>query len=97
LLWIWESEKDLSNYVMDVIESRYPPSTKWRLQTRATMLPSGTVKLVGETDETRELMNKVLSYLMYHQPARAFLETNQRIKNCAEKILALIDVELVKD
>lgn|SRR5438309_5874277 len=97
LLWIWESEKDLSNYVMDIVESRYPPGRKWTLETKATMLPSGTVKSVGETVETKELMNRVLSILMYQEPAQEFLRNNQRIRDHAGKILALIDAELVKD
>lgn len=97
LLWIWESEKDLSNYLMDIVESRYPPGTKWRLETSATTLPSGVVKLVGGTVETRELLNKVLSYLMYQPQAREFIKTNRKIRELADKLLSQIDAELGKD
>jgi len=97
IIWIWESEKDLSNYVMDLIESNYPPGTGFSLETWAVSSPSGTVKFVGKTDETRELINKVLSYLMIKPPAREVIQTNHKIRDNADKLLSLIDTELAKD
>ena len=97
IIWIWESEKDLSNYVMDFIESNYPPGTGYQMETWAVSRPSGTVKPVGRTNETRELINKVLSYLMIKQPAREIIQTNHKIRDNSDKLLSLIDAELGKD
>jgi len=97
VLWIWESEKDLSNYIMDFIEPNYPPGTQWRLETWATTLPTGTVKLIGNKAQTRELINRLLGYLMGQQLAREFLRVNKNIKDHADRIISLIDAELEKD
>jgi len=38
-------------------------------------------QFVGKTDETRELINKVLSYLMIKPPAREVIQTNHKIRD----------------
>jgi hypothetical protein len=82
---------------MDFIESNDPPGTTYSLETWAVSTPSGTVKFVGKTAETRELINRVLSYLMVKQPAREMIQSNHQIRDNADKLLSLIDVELGND
>lgn len=94
IMWIWEAGKSLSNYVNDIMRTDYPPNTEWRLETWVTSLPTGTVKQVGNENQTRQLINKVLSYLAKQELARELLRMNRGIKDNASRLVNLIDAEL---
>jgi hypothetical protein len=95
--WIWESRVDLRNYILDFIESSFPPNTNWKLETWVYPRPSGEGRLVGGTKETEALINRVLRYLMSQDLAHELHRTNGRVRELGKGLLALIDAELEKD
>lgn len=94
--WLWVSEKDLSNYIKDIVESRFHPGTQWGLETWAANRQGGTVVSLGYDRKTRQFLNKVLGYLMTKSEAGELVQLNKQIKTNGYEIRDLIDAELVK-
>ena len=95
--WIWQAEEGLRNYVLDIVGTNFPAGTRWHLETWVYPRPSGTGRLVGKTKETEELINKVLSSLMFQEVAQQVRTINKEVKQIGKKLLSLIDAELGKD
>ena len=94
ILWIWEQEKDLSNYVMDIVELYPQYKMKWWVETWLVPRPGGAVRRVAEDKETREIIDTILKFLMPDAVARKLQENNRRIKELGRTIYSLIDKEL---
>ena len=95
--WIWEQEKNLSEYVLDIVDMYPRYKMTWRLETWLVPRPSGVGRLVADDQMTREIVNRILRVLMSKEFAREILRNNKATKELGRKIYALIDEELGRE
>lgn len=94
--WLWELETSLSNYLADIIQLHPTPKAKWKLETWVYPRTGGAGIQVGGHWETRELIDRILRFLMSQEMARELREKNAKVKDLGKRILTRIDEELDK-
>src|SRR5207249_10440033 len=52
IVWLWESDKSVSEYMNNLARKLYPMGTKWSMQTRASPRSGGAMKIAGGKEET---------------------------------------------